>query len=81
MPLIVIGSHTATNNSTSSGAHFGVRGRLIGSIIGLGMMLLGTAIAIWSSGGVLVAGAARLLHTPTGNGSLALTRFSASFLC
>jgi purine-cytosine permease-like protein len=26
-PLIVIGSKTATNNSTSSGAHFGVRGR------------------------------------------------------
>ncbi|GAA2718791.1 purine-cytosine permease family protein [Micromonospora olivasterospora] len=73
VPLIVIGSRTATNNSTSSGAHFGVRGRLIGSIIGLGMMLLGTAIAIWSSGGVLVAGAARLLHTPTGSGALALT--------
>jgi len=71
--LIIIGSRTATNNSTSSGAHFGVRGRLIGSALGLALMLLGTAIAIWSSGGVLVAGAARLFHTPTGDGALALT--------
>src|SRR5437879_1047576 len=27
VPLIVIGSTTATNNSTASGGHFGVRGR------------------------------------------------------
>ena len=72
-PLIVIGSQTATNNSTSSGAHFGVRGRLIGSTLGLALMLLGMAIAIWSSGGVLVASAARLFHTPTGDGARALT--------
>ena len=35
LPLILIGSRTATNNATSSGATFGVRGRLIGSGIGL----------------------------------------------
>jgi purine-cytosine permease-like protein len=71
-PLLVIGTQTATNNSTSSGAHFGVRGRLIGSGLGLALVLLGMVIAIWSGGQILVAGAGRLLHSPTGNGALAL---------
>jgi purine-cytosine permease-like protein len=71
-PLIVIATKTATNNSTSSGAHFGVRGRLIGSGLGLALVLLGVVIAIWSAGQILVAGAGRLLHTPTGNGTLAV---------
>jgi purine-cytosine permease-like protein len=69
----VIGSRTGTNNSTSSGAHFGVRGRLIGSTLGLTLTLVATAVAIWTSGGVLVAVAGRLLHTPTGNGALAVS--------
>lgn len=71
-PLLVIGTRTATNNSTSSGAHFGVRGRLIGSGIGLAFVLFLVVIAIWSAGQILVAEAGRLLHTPTGNGALAV---------
>jgi purine-cytosine permease-like protein len=70
--LLVIGTKTATNNSTSSGAHFGVRGRLIGSGLALALVLVGMVIAIWSAGQILVAGSGRLLHTPTGNGALAL---------
>jgi purine-cytosine permease-like protein len=70
--LILIGSRTATNNSTSSGAHFGVRGRLIGTTLGLFLMPTSTAIGIWASGGVLVAAAARLFHTPTGDGALTI---------
>jgi len=72
-PLIVIAARTATNNSTSSGAHFGVRGRLIGSGLGLCLMLVSCAVAIWSGGGVLVAAASRLVHTPAGPGALAVT--------
>src|SRR4051794_9748951 len=30
-PLAILGTRTGTNNPVSSGAHFGVRGRLIGS--------------------------------------------------
>lgn len=71
-PLMVIGTQTATNNTTSSGAHFGVRGRLIGSGIGIALVLLGMVIAIWSSGQLLVAGIGRVFHTPTGNGALAI---------
>jgi purine-cytosine permease-like protein len=70
-PLILIGSRTGTNNSTSSGAEYGVRGRLIGSGLGFCLTLVATAVGIWVCGGVLVALSARLLHTPAGNGALA----------
>lgn len=71
-PLMLIATRTATNNSTSSGAHFGVLGRLIGSVLGLALVLLSLLIAIWSAGQVLVAGCARLWHTPAGDGALAV---------
>jgi purine-cytosine permease-like protein len=70
--LIVLGTRTATNNATSSGADFGVRGRLIGSGLALALMLFGAAIAIWSGGGILVTASARLWGTPTGDGALAV---------
>lgn len=63
-PLIVIGSRTATNNSTASGAHFGVRGRLIGSIIGLLITLVYTAIATWTAGDAVVSSLRSLFDTP-----------------
>src|SRR4051794_34550926 len=50
VPLILIGSRTATNNATSSGATFGVRGRLIGSGIGLLTTLFSVALTGWTSG-------------------------------
>lgn len=34
-PLALVSLRTATNLSTSSGAFFGVRGRLVGSVVGL----------------------------------------------
>lgn len=34
-PLALVSLRTATNLSTSSGAQFGVRGRLVGSVVGL----------------------------------------------
>jgi purine-cytosine permease-like protein len=70
-PLVLIGTRTATNNATSSGAFFGVRGRLIGSFLGLLLMLVTAALAVWTAGGMLVGVLARLVGTPTGNGALA----------
>jgi purine-cytosine permease-like protein len=70
-PLILIGTNTATNNATSSGAFFGLRGRLLGSGLGLALMLFSAALAIWIAGGILVAVAGRLFATPTGDGALA----------
>jgi purine-cytosine permease-like protein len=63
-PLIAIGSRTATNNSTSSGAHFGVRGRLIGSFVGLAIAIVYTAIAVWTGADAILGSLHRLFGTP-----------------
>src|SRR5947207_14464095 len=47
-PLALISLNTATNLSTSSGAAFGVRGRLIGSFVGLLLSLGYIALTFWT---------------------------------
>jgi purine-cytosine permease-like protein len=71
-PLALLGPRTGTNNTVSSGAHFGVTGRLVGSALTLVFALAYAAIAVWTSGDALVATAGRLLGTPTGDGALAV---------
>jgi purine-cytosine permease-like protein len=73
VPLVLIGSRTATNNATSSGATFGVRGRLIGSGIGLLTCLVSVALTVWTSGSAGVAVAGRLLGLPDSLGAQAVT--------
>ena len=72
VPLALLGPRTGTNNTVSSGAHFGVTGRLVGSALTLAFALAYAAIAVWTSGDALVGGAHRLLGTPTGDGALAV---------
>ncbi len=71
-PLALLGIRTGTNNPVSSGAHFGVRGRLVGSALTLAFALAFVAISVWTGGDALVASTARLLGTPQGNGALAV---------
>lgn len=59
-PLALLGFRAATNNSVASGAYFGVRGRLIPSVIGLLLCLGYVALTIWTGGEALVAVADRL---------------------
>jgi purine-cytosine permease-like protein len=73
VPLVLIGSRTATNNATSSGASFGVRGRLIGSAIGLLTCLVSVALTVWTSGAAGVAVASRLFGLPDSLGAQAVT--------
>jgi purine-cytosine permease-like protein len=72
VPLALLGPRTGTNNTVSSGAHFGVTGRLVGSVLTLAFALAYAAIAVWTSGDALVASAHRLLGTPAGDGALAV---------
>ena len=62
-PLALLGYRAATNNSVASGAYFGVRGRLVASIIGLLLCLGYVALTIWTGGEALVAVADRLTGT------------------
>jgi purine-cytosine permease-like protein len=71
-PMGLLGPRTGSNNSVSSGAHFGVLGRLVGSVIGLLIAACYAALAIWAGGQAIVAPAARLLGTPDGDVAYAL---------
>ncbi|MEU9124221.1 cytosine permease [Streptomyces sp. NPDC048506] len=71
-PLALVSLRSATNLSTSSGAHFGVRGRLIGSVIGLLLSLGYTALTLWVGGDAMVGCLHRLIGLPTGGASYAL---------
>lgn len=66
-PLALISLRTATNLSTSSGAAFGVRGRLIGSSVGLLLALGYTAVTLWTGGDVMIGVLTRMLGLSTGN--------------
>jgi purine-cytosine permease-like protein len=63
-PFALFGPRTGTNSAVSSGAHFGVVGRLIGSILAMVTAVGFFAISIWTGGDALVAGAHRLIGTP-----------------
>lgn len=71
-PLALLGPRTGTNNPVSSGAHFGIRGRVIGSGLTLSFALAYAAISVWTGGDALVASSNRLLDTPDTDGALAL---------
>jgi purine-cytosine permease-like protein len=59
----LLGWRAATNNSVSSGAFFGVKGRLIASFVGLLLCIQYVALTIWTGGEVVSAGWARLTDT------------------
>ncbi|MFJ3169906.1 cytosine permease [Streptomyces roseus] len=63
-PLALVSLRTATNLSTSSGAQFGVRGRLVGSVVGLLLALGYTALTLWIGGDVMAGVLSRLTGLP-----------------
>jgi purine-cytosine permease-like protein len=52
----LIGPRTGTNSAVSSGAHFGVVGRLVGSIQALFIAIGYAALTVWVSGDMLAHG-------------------------
>ena len=63
-PMAVFGPVNGTNNAVSSGAHLGVRGRVVGSFLSLLTAIAFFSISVWSSGDALVGGAHRLFGLP-----------------
>jgi len=57
--------------TVSSGAHFGILGRFIGSGLALVFALVFAAITVWTSGDAIVAAGHRLLGTPENGVALA----------
>ncbi|QNN54090.1 purine-cytosine permease family protein [Nocardioides mesophilus] len=60
MPMGLFGPITGTNNAVSSGAHFGVRGRVLGSFLSLLTAIAFYSISVWVSGDALVGALVRL---------------------
>ena len=63
-PFSLLGPRTGTNSAVSSGAHFGLVGRLVGSLQALFIAIGFAALTIWNGGDAIVAGLARLIGTP-----------------
>jgi purine-cytosine permease-like protein len=55
-PMGLFGPRTGTNNPVSSGAHFGVVGRLIGTFLEASASVAFAALSIWTGGDALVGG-------------------------
>ncbi|TWE22019.1 purine-cytosine permease family protein [Prauserella muralis] len=60
-PMALFGPVTRTNNAVSSGAHFGVVGRCVGSFLSLLTAITFFAISVWVSGDAVTGAARRLL--------------------
>lgn len=68
-PMALFGPLTRTNNAVSSGAHFGVVGRCVGSFLSLLTAVTFFSISVWVSGDA-VAGAAQRLFGLDGGAPL-----------
>jgi len=54
-PMGLFGPRTGTNNPVTSGAHFGVVGRLIGTFLEASFSIAFAALSIWTGGDALVS--------------------------
>jgi len=72
-PIAMLGLYTGTNSPVSSGAFFGVVGRLVGSALGLFISLGFFALAVWVGGQAAVEGAHKLFGTPDSHLALAIS--------
>lgn len=72
MSLSLLGFRSATNNSVTSGAYFGVRGRLVASVIGLLLCLGYIALTVWTGGEALVISLGRMTGSEATDAWLAL---------
>jgi purine-cytosine permease-like protein len=63
MPMSLFAPLTGTNNAVSSGAHFGVVGRIVGSFLSLLTAVTFFAISVYTSGDILVGALDELAGT------------------
>lgn len=81
-PMSLFGARNGTSDPVSSGAHFGIHGRIIGSFLALLTSIAFFSLAVWSSGDALVGGAHEMIGIPVNAMSLsaAYLLFSALVL-
>lgn len=65
-PFALLGTRTGTNSAVSSGAYFGVKGRLIGSFLTFFISLGFFALVIWTGGDAIAGGISRVFEIEAG---------------
>ncbi|MGY4711908.1 purine-cytosine permease family protein [Mycolicibacterium sp. CBM1] len=73
MWVALLGPRTGTNMAVSSGAHYGINGRLIGTGLTVVGTLVYTAVTVWTSGDAVVASGHRLFGLADNNWVRAIT--------
>jgi purine-cytosine permease-like protein len=71
--ITLLGPSTGTNTAVSSGAVFGVLGRLVGSLVALFIAIGAYALTIWTGGQAVAASSERLFGWGGGNVGLAIS--------
>lgn len=66
-PTGIVGPRTGTNNPVSSGAFFGVVGRIIGSLLGVTASLTFAALSVWTGGDALAGALQRAFGISAGD--------------
>jgi purine-cytosine permease-like protein len=72
-PLALFGPRLGTNDPVASGAHFGVRGRLLGAAISVFVALGFYALTVWTGGQAVMVAGNKLFDSPTNNTALAIS--------
>jgi purine-cytosine permease-like protein len=70
--MAIMAPKSGTNNATTSGAFFGIRGRYLGSALSILIALGFTAILVWTSGQTVIVVFDRIFGTGTGNVQLSI---------
>jgi purine-cytosine permease-like protein len=71
-PLALLSTRTGTNSAVSSGAHFGVVGRLVGSLVGIFTAVGFYALTVWTGGEALIEGMHKVFGTSNGDVALGI---------
>jgi purine-cytosine permease-like protein len=69
-PMSLFGPRNGTSDPVSSGAHFGIHGRIVGSFLALLTSIAFFSLAVWSSGDALVGGAHEMVGLPVNTWTL-----------
>ncbi|MBP2702658.1 cytosine permease [Microbispora sp. RL4-1S] len=71
-PLVLFGKRTGANDPVSSGAHFGVRGRVVANVITIVVAIGFFSIAVWTGATAILEAGHRVIGTPIGPAGLAV---------
>ncbi len=80
-PVALLGPRSGTNGPVTSGAFFGVVGRIIGSIVGALIAVGFYALAVWTGGQAAIAGLHKLAGLPSNDVTLGVAYAVIALIC